>query len=53
MADNTEKISSFCTITGASAEQSKFFLEAASWDLDVRCVIIQSAVLFREMPSFS
>jgi len=35
MADNADKISQFCVVTGVEEERARFYLESSAWQLDV------------------
>ena len=40
MADRQQLLQEFMSVTGANAERSQFYLEAAAWELHVRMFLL-------------
>lgn len=35
MADNTDKLNQFITVTGVDEERARFYMESSAWQLEV------------------
>ena len=51
MADQEQLVEEFKNVTGEDAERSRFYLEAASWELNVRMLefVLSKAGVAQEM----
>ena len=44
MSDNDLLVSRFCGVTGVNRERATFYLQAAGWNLEVRCSVLKFIV---------